>query len=328
MENTMKKIIIISLALCSSCSVYSQEFSQMVQEIQKLTLMNDSLQKKVINPLQESISFLKAANIAEVSKLKDQINTLEKDRGNLDKRIGDFEKDIAKLSKNTVKGERDSLLRHVGVLTANSVELNKLIQEKEMQIAKDRLIAEQWAKAEKDKNEILANIANMYKNKEFDELIKISTALSVQRDMQFVGSNMDLKLILCDLEVYFNAEELLTRKFDAVQIENAQMQLGQMKRQSASLDKLKEEIEDYKDFNDELKKTIEKLIKLDEEEATVGDRDTQKRKFNKIVSELANYMYNYYDYGNYPYLSDIVLEIIKRKRLNADEDVADLLRKL
>ena len=181
---------------------------------------------------------------------------------------------------------------------------------------------------EKGKNEALANFFDIYQNNKFDDLIKASTKLSVQRDMQLVGDDAEMQLVLSDLEKYFNTEELLVQKFDATQIKNAQTQLNQINRQSELLDKLKENIEYYKDFNDELKRTIERLVKLDEQKVADGDTEIQKLKFNEILSELSNYMYNYYDYGNYPYLSNIVLEIIKRKHPNADAEIRDLLGKL
>jgi len=314
----MKKIIVLFLVLYNGLAAFSQ-CKELIEEVKNQQTTIDSLQNKVLRPLEN-----------EVSKLQGQIKVLENDKVGLNKKIKDFEKDIAELNKNKIKIERDTLQEQVGRSTTQIAELSQKLSEKDKQISAEKQECEQKLREEKEKskNEALANLLNTYKNKKFDDLIKTSTKLSVQRDMQLVGDNTEVKPILSDLEKYFNAEELLTKKFDAAEIKNAQIQLSQIEQQSALLDKLKENVEYYKDFNDELKKTIEKLIDLDKRKVADGDTEIQKLKFQEILSELSNYIYNYYDYGNYPYLSDIVLEIIKRKQPNADADIKDLLSRL
>jgi hypothetical protein len=210
------------------------------------------------------------------------------------------------------------------------VSLKNQIAEKNQKISAERLACEQKSLAEKEKgkNEALAEVINSYKNNKFDDLILSSTKLSVQRDMQIVDNNAEVKPILSDLEKYFLAKELLSQKIVASQINDAQTKLAQIQIQSPMRDKLLENIKLYKDFNDELKKTLEKLVDLDKRKVAAGEPEIQTLKFNEIISELADYMYNYYDFGNYPYLSNIILEIIKRKKPNADEDITDLLRQL
>ena len=316
--NVMKKIIILFLVLSNGLAVFSQ-CKELIEEVKNQQMTIDSLQNKVIKALEN-----------ETSKLQGQIKVLEDDKIGLNKKIKDFEKDVADLNKNKVKVERDALQEQAGRSTAQIAELSQQLSEKDKQISTEKQKYEQKLREEKEKgkNEALANLLNIYKNKKFDDLIKTSTKLSVQRDMQLVGDNAEMRPVLSDLEKYFDAEELLTRKFDAAQIKNAQIQLNQINQKSELLDKLKENVEYYKDFNDELKKTIEKLVNLDKRKVADGDAEIQKLKFQEILSELSNYMYNYYDYGNYPYLSDIVLEIIKRKQPNADADISDLLKKL
>jgi len=323
----MRKIIGLSLILCSFCSASSQD---LIQEIQKLTLENDSLQKQVIRPLQDSILNLHIAHTAEISKMQGLLNTLEKDKAGLDKKIQNLEKGIADLNKNKVQIERDSLQKQVERLTATIVELNQEMQEKEKLIGEERRIGEQKAITEKEtgKNEMLALIVHDYTNKTFDDLIKTSTKLSVQRDRQLAGDNAEAEQILSDLENYFYAKELLDNKMDAELLNNARTQLNQIVKQSELLDQLKEDIAYAHYFYDELKKTIEKLVDLDRWTLADGDTAIQKLKFHEILSEVADYMYNYYSYGNYPYLSDIIFEIIKRKQRNADADITDLLIRL
>jgi hypothetical protein len=48
----MKKIIVVILIMFGVSNAYTQD---LIKEIQKLTLANDSLQKQVIKPLNDSI---------------------------------------------------------------------------------------------------------------------------------------------------------------------------------------------------------------------------------------------------------------------------------
>lgn len=310
----MKKIIVMLLVLCCLSPVYSQN-TDLIIKIQELTLVNDSLRKQVIKPLQDSIFKLNADHSIEITSLRGQIGLLKEEKEALNVKLGDFNNSIADLSRN--EAERDSLQKQIEDLTAASLNFTKLIQD-----------AEEREVEEKRRNRFLTDEANNYTRKRFDDLIKESTKLSVQRDKQLFNNVPEVMLILSDLEKYFDAEELLSKKINTVQIEKMQTLLNPIKHQSTLIDELKENIEYYKDFNDELKKTTLNIIDLDKQKTTVGEPEIQKIKFNEIMSELADYMYNYYEYGNYPYLSDIVLEIIKRKRANADASITDLFEKL
>jgi hypothetical protein len=156
-------------------------------------------------------------------------------------------------------------------------------------------------------------------------LIRSSTKASIQRDLQMVGNNEEARPVLLDLEKYFNANELLEKKFDEAQIKNAQTELDTINQPSALLDKLKENLEYYQDYSNALKETIRKILVLDGREAV---DDAARQKFNEIVTELGNFMYNYYDYGNYPYLSGIVLKILKQKKSDVNANITDLSNEL
>lgn len=300
-----KKILLIICVLSSISVVHSQD---LIKEIQRLTLENDSLQKLVKAERSNMLTFQK-----NNKALNDTVKTLRSDLSKLEK---------FKIEKNSI----DNLLKQksdsITLLRANIAKANR-------QLTEERQRGEQKSKNEyeKGKREVLDVIVDTYKNKVFDELINSSTKLSVERDLHIVGNNVEIKPILANLQKYFEADELLKQKYNAVQITNALTVLNQIKQQSTILDKLKENIEFYVHFNGALKSTVESLIILDEKE-TVTDEKTRKDRFNKIIAGLSDYMYNYYDYNNYSYLSDIVLEIIKRKKPDPDADIIDLLNKL
>jgi len=235
----------------------------------------------------------------------------------------DLVPEIQKLTSETNK-----LQKQIELLTANVLELSRKIQEQ--QSNEEQQIDEQKARTDKETgdNEILAIAVNDYKNKKFDDLIKTSTKLSVQHDLLLFNEHTELKPLLSELEKYFNAKELLEKKFDATQTNNILTELNEINQQSTLLDKLKEDLKYYKDFNDALKKTVENILIFDGDgpggKKAGDDARIQELKLKDILYELANYMFNYYDFVNYPYLSDIVLEIIKRKQPDADADIKDL----
>ncbi|MDR2384610.1 MAG: hypothetical protein LBD80_02945 [Tannerella sp.] len=175
----------------------------------------------------------------------------------------------------------------------------------------------------------LDDIINAYKQP-FDELVKSSSKQSVPRDLRLIGDNTFIRQTLTDLEKYFNAKELLSKKYDDFSIPIAQKELGQIKQNYSALEKLKLTIDNYQTFNDGLKETVAKRMDLDSREQTEEmPVDIQKLKFNKILAELSSYIFNYdFNFMDYPYLSDIVLEIIKRKQPNVDADISDLFNKL
>ncbi len=302
----MKKIIVISLFFCCFHSAYSQDC---FDKLAKQAVVIDSIQKVVIYNQQTILGLQK------ISKdLKDSIQTLKSDLLKLEK----FKADKKNIDYQ-LKLKNDS----IALLKNQALEKNQLILADKLKY-EQKLLEEK----EKGKNDVLVSIINIYKSNSFDDLIVFSTKLSVQHDMKLVILNSEVMSIMYDLEKYFNAKELLEKKFDVTKIKNAQVQLNQIKQKSELLDKLKENLEYYNDFNSVLKKTIVNLDNLDKEEVGDIDVETKKLKFNKIISELTNYMYDYYDYGNYPYLSAIVLDIIKRKKLHTDAVLTDLLEKL
>jgi len=320
----MKKVVVLSILFFGVIPAYSQTDTLLLKYYEQKILENSQL-KIELQTEKQNFSNLSNAYKKDTLTLQNQIKELRNEVSSLKQKVSD-------LNKDKIKEERDNLQKKVDSLNILISQKSQTIIDKDKQITNEKANVKITAENAKNdgKAEALAGIVNSYKNKLFDDLIKSSTKESVARDMQLVGNNPEAKPVLNDLQIYFNAQELLSKKFDAVQIKNAQVQLSQMKRQSKLLDALKNNIESYLDidFNTALKETISKLVDLDKKKSAAGDSDVQKLKYKDIVNDLADYMYNYYDYVNYPYLADIVLEIIKRKRYNADADITDLLIKL
>ncbi|MBK8808304.1 MAG: hypothetical protein IPO21_17440 [Bacteroidales bacterium] len=96
----MKKIIVVILIMFGVSNAYSQD---LIKEIQKLTLANDSLQKQVIKPLNDSIWKLNSAHSIEIDKLNKQLNSLEIEKSEFNKKIKTLESTVAELNKNKIK---------------------------------------------------------------------------------------------------------------------------------------------------------------------------------------------------------------------------------
>lgn len=261
--------------------------------------------------------------------LHDIILNLNKEINRLNRDFEKEQKKVLKLNKAKTKRERDSLQINIDQLQNKISDLEKISYIKDMKI--DSILEQSLINAQEEnengKNEILKIITNSYLNLGFDQLIKMSTKESIKRDIELTSNILETQPILYDLQVYFNAKELLSKKYNKEQLEKASKQLNKINRTSELLDILRNDIKYYEDFNHALIEKIITLIDLDNE-TTVINRSSQNEKFNIVSTSLIDYMYNYYDYNRYPYLSNIILEIIKRKGINADAEISDLFNDL
>ncbi len=195
----MKEIIVLILMMFGFSSAYTQD---LIKEIQKLTLVNDSLQKQVIRPLNDSILKLNSAHSIEIAKSIEQLKILEIEKSNLDKKIKALELNVSQLDKNKIKIERDTLQTKYDYLVLKVTELNDLISTKDKQIDQEKVLGQQKSiqEKEKGKSEILDQIIQTY-NKPSDELIIITTLKSIERDMSIVGDKSVVQQKLLILQI-------------------------------------------------------------------------------------------------------------------------------
>jgi len=122
---------------------------------------------------------------------------------------------------------------------------------------------------------------------------------------------------------------LLTQKFDAEKTRNALKKIGEMGQQSQHIDKLRKNLENYGLFNDGLKKVIEEIVKIDENRIAGGIPTITSQKRSEMLTVVSKFMFDYdFRFSDYPYLSEIINEIIIRKYGNVDDSIADLLKRL
>jgi len=279
----MKKFIVFILVIFCFSTAYTQD---LIKEIQKLTLANDSLQKQVIKPLNDSIVKLNSVNSIEIAKLNGQVKALEIEKSELNKKNKTLESSVSDLNTNKIKIERDNLQTKFDSLTIKVTELNNQVSIKDKKIIQEKELCEQKSIQEKGKGkqEVLSLIIQMY-NIPFDELIKNSTIKTVERDMSIVGNKTEVLQKLSSLQIYFISELVLSEKYSEQKVQNAITQLKSIEQTELVL-KLTDLLSKYKLCNDGLKTTIDKILEIDKI-FVANDEYTQKTKLNDVLNELA-----------------------------------------
>lgn len=323
----MKRVLVISMILFGFSSVFSQD---LIKPFQRLTIENDSLKKQVIKPLNDSIIKLNSANRSIISEFQVQVKTLEDDKLDLNTKVKNLESQITKLNENKVKVERDSFQSKVDSLSIIVAELKTIISKKKSQIINEKQLGlrKSIEEKEKGKQEVLHQIFQAY-NKPFDELIKMSTIKSVERDLIIVRDYKDEKLRekLVNLQKYFSAEAVLSEKYNERYVNLAQRKIGSLEKTELVIN-LTDRLNEYKLLNEGLKATIEKILIRDKQMIANTD-DDQISKLKIILSKFSWYFREYrFNFVDYPYLSNIVLEIMKQKQRDANKDISSFLEKL
>jgi septal ring factor EnvC (AmiA/AmiB activator) len=314
----MKKTVILIVFLCGFSAVYSQTMT--LKDYERMIIAKDSLQKKA-KSLQDSILIITKKHNNELSELNNKISKANKELEKAENKISD-------MNKNTVKIERDKLQQQVKDLQTDTVDLRRQLSEKDRQIAdvkieSDKKVQEQYAAGQQN---AFRQIERSYQV-DFDNLIKSSTKHSVERDLPFVVDNT-IKKKMHDLQKYFAAKHVLSEQYNEQKVKDAQKNTENLE-QTELVKNLIDKLEKYKMCNDGLESVIKKICEIDKT-FTANDTYTQDTKNTDILSILLRYFYDYHSFSliDYPYLSDIILEIIKRKQNDANRDISDLLSKL
>lgn len=308
----MKKILILTLFLFSFCSIYAQQ--DLIKVISKQAVVIDSLQKVIKG---ESENFSK------------QLKEYQKNLKNKSDTLKILKLDLSKLEKfKAEKNKSESLFKQkndsIKLLSKQAGDVSKQLFD-EKQKCRQNLREENI----KGKNEVKSEIISNYKNKKFDDLILSSSKISIQRDLLLIDNNTDIKNVLNDLNIYFEAKAIFEKRYNTEQLKGIQSQLNLIKQQSSLLDKLKENIDNYQTFNNGLIDCLLKIDEIDKKETVGSDKVLINLKYNKILSEISTYIFDYdFNFIDNPYLSDVLLQLIKLKKPNPDADISNLIKKL
>jgi hypothetical protein len=323
----MKKTTLLFIIFFGLVNAYAQD--GVADKIAKQAVEIDSLKKANKTVLIKNDSLRKTI-LANESSNNQQSTNYKASKKKYADTIVDLKKELVKLEK--YKSNKKAIEATLVAKSDSIVLLKKQITQRDNEIKNNNEKSKKDAAIENQngKNEILNQIVNMYKNKNFDDLINSTNLTSIQRDKQLIGNNTDVKQIISDLEIYFIAENLFSKKFNESQVKNYKSQVDLLKQQSKFVDVLKDNLDNFKTFNDGLNATIQNIIAIDKKEIVKGmSEQVVKSKLNKILSELSKFIFDYnFNFVDYPYFSDIILEIIKRKQPNPDADISDLLKKV
>jgi hypothetical protein len=309
--------------VCGFSAVHSQDLTMM----EELVLQKKSLQDQ-LRSVTDSVSRLVEARNAEVKTLREQVREFGNDTAYLHKKIRNLGKKNADLHEELDKKNIEKLKTGLQQKADSIALLKQMIKGKDSEVAaakQDGLnkAAEQYRAGQQN---AYSGIGRSY-HRNFDDLIKSSTRLSIERDLTLVGSDTVARQKLHDLQKYFAAQHILSEQYSEQKVKNAQSQAESIE-QSESVKNLIDKLGKYKLCSDALKITIGKILVIDRV-STANDDYTQNVKLQDILSELSWYFRNYSsDFTDYPYLSDIALDIMKRKQRDANTDIKDLLNKL
>lgn len=300
-------------------SVFPTAYSQESNDPEVLKLVNKALIKE-LKASKDSIRLLRdsvSKNAMLPSNKKNE--TLEPDKTESSNQKKKSDKDIIKDLKASNQ------------LKADSIKLLKdSIKNKETLIAgiKTESARKEQKKFDEGQQKVHETIRQTYQNNTFEYLIKHSTKQSIELDSQLVITNDEAVKKWQALKIYFSAQQVLKEKYDEQKLKNAQTQLNSISLTSESLDELKKKLPKYKLCTDSLKTTIAGIINYDKNN-TANDDNIQKAKQQQILLKLSYYFFNYrFNFTDYPYLADIVLELMKLKQKDANTDISHLSAKL
>lgn len=359
----MKQILFFILFLSLSIGyTRAQESEALVNKIETLISERDSL-KRINQEQQKSIHLYKENTTTEKKDLQSAIDQLKiqlKDENMLQgkhKRITDSLQNIiiVKLDENkekesrcdSLKSEYDTVLTELQKFKDKNVPLlEKKLYQKTDSISQFRIIIsdkknqidsiqKEMVKQVNQANEngqqqVFKNFQLDYSNSNFDDLITSSTERTVTRDLPYgKGNGGDTSKVLQELSWYFSAKKVLEQPYNEKRVQEAQTQLNQITAPSSEVEKLKEVFSNYEICAEALGDTIKNIIDFDNKFKVPDDDESQSEKLRDILAELSKYFRNYrFDFEQYPYLSNIVLELMNSKQRDANTDISHLLDKL
>ena len=306
----MKKIIISIYLFVLSNSGNAQQI--LIDELKKQERLIDSLERVIKN---------------HDDKFDNQLNSLQNNIKNQRDTIKNLKQDISTLIKN-----KDDIKKLDSLLIQKSdsiILLSEKIERQSKQLEATAKKHDQDLQEEKSqlKNAVNTEIINSYKDKDFDAAIQSVSKNLLQRDLTHLENINDMKFVK-SLIIYFEGKSILYNKYDPEQVKSNQIKLNQIKQESPLLNMLKNNIANYSLSNDGLIICLNNIKKLDEKEVKGMEKATQE-KLNKIMTEVSRYIFDYdLNADDYPYLMDILFQVIKLKKPNPDADISNLIKKL
>jgi hypothetical protein len=281
-----------------------------------------------LKSLQDSILILNSSFHEKYVKYVQQINALENKKNNSTKNKDSIENQSPNLAKKPILTGRDNLKSKCDSLEEVLSRLRTEISKRDTLIEKEKQKGIDNSKEELQKGqaEIKGKLMEAY-CKPLDERIMFFTLNAVERDLKIIGTNSSVADSLLSLQKYYQSKQVLNEKFNEQKVTDAINKLKELKETNLVRD-LSHILGNYKEWNLALKLTIDKIIEKDKK-FIANDREDQDQKLTAVLFELTGYFRNYqFDFQDYPYLSKIILEILKSKQNDANSDITKLKEQL
>lgn len=304
---------------------YSQN-CEYIEEIKSLLRQTDSLG----NELKKQKEYLevqkKYMNDTLIPSHLEEKNSLNNEISILQKQVNSLNGRIEKLDTKNIEALEQQILEKDELINSQKEKISKQTLDLALERSKcESQIAEKYSEGEQA---IRNQISAYYMSKSFDELIQSCSKTIIQRDILILGNNNVAIHKLNNLLIYFNAQETLSVKVDSQNIQNAFSQLKGINENSKAVNIILKKIEKYEKVNSELAETVKDLQVLDTQ-LVANNEFTNKEKYIKIIVSLTEFLRNYsFNFKDYPYLTEVVLEIINRKQRDANANIDDLINKL
>lgn len=306
----MKKtlFLLVGVLLLPVVNIFAQDtlntagLKQLEKKIDNLTELINQSQSKVSKE--------------ELDDAHQQINDLEKENKSLKK----FQK---------FKNERKTLMDSLDYQQKRIEKIESDLKNKDREIT--TLQNEKSLKykegIEKGKSNFIENYITDIRDKELDELLVIYNLSSVRKDIQLLTDKPEIIEKLKDVEKYYKGFELLSQQYNETKVNSSLEDLSTIKS-SSLINQLNTDLKYYKENNDKLKSIIRHFVDNNPRVENFND-EIQQKKRGDILRKLASYLYNYdINTQNYPYLYDIIGEVIMIKEKDLDADLSSILKKM
>lgn len=309
----MKRLSLIIVCTIITFNLYAQSdlTEEFARKISKQSDHIDSLKRAL------DIQRFECQKYNEnVKRLQDSLKLARREIDQLDK----FKKRMKEYESLQVQKE-DSIQVLIRKITGKQNEI-----EREKQNCETRLKQEN----QKCNIEMSSRISDYYLSNSFDYMLSISSKQIIERDLLYSNDTAGVRSLLSDLKNCLYAKECLHNRFNKNRIDSIDAQLLKIRRDSKELKRLLKNLEGYKILNDGLKEMLMNIINLDNTESVEqGPIVNQKRKQDKIYAEISSFLFNYeFKIEEYPYLADLIWELVIRKKQNPDSPIHDLLARL
>jgi DNA repair exonuclease SbcCD ATPase subunit len=306
-----------------------KEYTKLQNENKRLMKDSTNLQNENKRLIKDSTNLQNEINssVSKIDSLKKVIEDLNKEYSKNAGKKERLEKKIDELEKSPLKTENSKLKVEISNLENASLKKDSTYSKEKLTYENSINVLSEELKTQKQGMQIIRNQLMDFYNKPFEELVGITSLNTIQRDLKIL-ENEPIQKKLKSIQIYHESKLALSEKYNEIRVKEILDQLNSLEKNEANK-KLIEHLVSYKYRNQFLQEALAEIIKVDLEE---GERENNKLirpiKFEKVISPLTAYFDAYKtNFFEYPYLNDIIVEIIQKKENNVDADLNYLLQR-